>query len=366
MNDCQKQPDMYDYILETKDVIRTIINNRGDILKKGLNYFLAHDIEQIYMIGSGTSYHAAYAVKRFMEKILRMPVRVSYPMIFKDVEEIFNKKTLIIGSSHAGLSSSTIAGLDKAREGGLKTIASTAVHNSEIINHADEIIYCELGEEDAGPKTKGYFCAAVTHILFALAVAVQKGTITGPEEQVYIDRIQQTTDNMSNIAEKANEWYKIQANELREARRIVIIGYENNIATYMEGTLKILEAVRYSVTGYEMEEFMHGIYHSIWDDSFMFYLGAKGQYYPRLLKLIKYFEDRTKHNFLFSADVTQQNGKNFIVPFVDDKDFSFLEYIVPLQVIARRLSADLGINCNIPSDPDFHRKMGSYRTCNFF
>ncbi|MDR2054173.1 MAG: hypothetical protein LBP80_12230 [Treponema sp.] len=57
---------------------------------------------------------------------------------------------------------------------------------------------------------------------------------------------------------------------------------------------------------------------------------------------------------------TRRNSKNFIAPFVDDEDFSFLEYIVPLQVTARRLSADLGINCNISSDPDFHRKMGSY------
>ena len=37
-----------------------------------------------------------------------------------------------------------------------------------------------------------------------------------------------------------------------------------------------------------------------------------------------------------------------------------MEYVVPLQVIARKLSLDLGIDCNISSDPNFHKKMGSY------
>jgi glucosamine 6-phosphate synthetase-like amidotransferase/phosphosugar isomerase protein len=359
MKECKG--DMYNYILETNNVVRDIIKNRQEILAAGVDYFLASGIEQVYMLGSGTSYHASLGAKRFMEKMLKMPVHVSYPLVFKDIETVFNKKTLVIGSSHGGMSSSTIAGLDKARSQGLYTIASSMVHDSEIVKHGDRVIYCEIGEEDAGPKTKGYFCAIVTHILFALAVAVHKGFITKDEEEAYIVRLQKTCDNIPLIAEAVSEWYKSQEQELLKARRIVIIGYENNIATCMEGTLKILEAVRYSVTGYELEEFKHGIYHSIWENDFMFYIGSKGQYYPSLLNVKKYFGERTTHNFLFTGDVSQKNEKNFVFSFIDDDDFSSIEYIVPLQVIARRLSASLGINANISSDPDFHRKMGSYR-----
>jgi glucosamine 6-phosphate synthetase-like amidotransferase/phosphosugar isomerase protein len=353
--------DMYNYIFETNNVVRDIIRNRKEILTAGVDYFLASGVEQIYMLGSGTSYHASLAVKRIMEKMIKMPVQVSYPLIFKDIETVFNKKTLVIGSSHGGLSNSTIAGLDKARSQDLYTIASSMVHDSEIVKHGDCVIYCEIGEENTGPKTKGYFCAIVTYILFALAIAVRKGFITKDDEEAYITRLQKTCDNIPAIAAAASEWYEMQEQELLKAQRIVVIGYENNIATYMEGTLKILEAVRYSVTGYELEEFKHGIYHSIWENDFMFYIGAKGQYYPSLLNMKKYFEERTRHNFLFTSDVSQKDGRSFVFPFIDDDDFSCIEYIVPLQVIARRLSASLGIDTNISSDPDFHRKMGSYR-----
>jgi glucosamine 6-phosphate synthetase-like amidotransferase/phosphosugar isomerase protein len=361
MTNFSEREDMYKYILESKDAVRHIIADRQRILKAGLEYLGASEVEQIYLIGSGTSYHANLASKNLMEKVLGMKVFVSYPLPFKDNEMIFNHHTLVMGSSHGGQSSSTIGGLDKARELRLKTMASTATVESEITKHADVTIYCEIGEENAGPKTKGYFGAMATNMLFALEAAEVKGKITRTEKEAYIERMQTASDNIPVLAEKAVSWYEKNKAELVKARRLVIIGYQNNIPTMMEGTLKILEAVRYGVTGYEMEEFMHGIYHLINNDCFVFYIGAKGQYYERMVQLKKYFEGHTEHNFMFTSDTTIDDGRNFTASFIDDVEFSQFEYIVPLQVVARKLSADLGINCNIPSDPDFHRKMGSYR-----
>ena len=54
-----------------------------------------------------------------------------------------------------------------------------------------------------------------------------------------------------------------------------MLGYESCMSAMLEGTLKILEAVRYSVVGYEMEEFMHGVYHSIDQDTYLLYLGVR-------------------------------------------------------------------------------------------
>lgn len=103
--------DMYQYILESKKAVRNIISNHEEIFHDAVEYFFEGDYEQIYVIGSGTSYHSALAAKRLMEKVLKMKVFASYPIVFKD-EQIFNKKTLVMGLSHAGMSASTIAGLD--------------------------------------------------------------------------------------------------------------------------------------------------------------------------------------------------------------------------------------------------------------
>ncbi|MDR3290317.1 MAG: SIS domain-containing protein [Rickettsiales bacterium] len=165
--------DILQYITETPIYIKKIIEN-NNIFDDAVKYYLNNKIEQIYLLGTGTSLHAHISSKMFMEKILKIPIYCEDAMIFNDYTNIYNKNTLVIASSHGGRSTSTINALDKARNLGCKTIASTAIHNSEITKHSDKVLYCEIGEEKAGPKTKGYLCAIITNMIFALSIAKQK------------------------------------------------------------------------------------------------------------------------------------------------------------------------------------------------
>lgn len=351
--------DMYQYILDSKDAARAIVDQQEDIFSAAQSYYLAHDVEELTIIGSGTSYHAALAAKPLMEKVLGIRVNTSYPILFKD-EILFNNHTMIMGISHAGKSASTIAGLDKARALGLATIALSAEEDATIYAHADCKLPIAIGPESAGPKTKGFIGSIVTLVLFALRIAKTNGKLSMEEYQDYVQRMLQATDEIPNIAEAATKWYEQNKAELLKCRRLYIIGYDRCLAAMMEGTLKILEAVRYSVQGYELEEFMHGIYHAIDQDTYLLYIASDGQYYERILRLKTYFEkERTCHNFLLSSK-PQGSTKDMIYPFSADSDFAILNYIIPMQVLARKLSLDLGIDCNIPSDPQFHRKMASY------
>lgn len=358
----KKDWDMYDYILESKAVVHHIVEQQDEIFQEALDYFFLQDIQQIYIVGSGTSYHASLASKQILEKVLGIRVFSYYPMAFKDGEQIMNKNSMVIGISHAGRSSSTIYALDKARAMGMHTIAACAERNRPLMEHADASMYIEIGPEYAGPKTKGFIGSIATLVVFGLNVALRQKKITQNEFNGYVERMLASVDQIPAIAQAASTWYEHNKVELRTCRRMIILGYENATAAMMEGTLKILEAVRYSVTGYELEEFMHGVYHSIHEDTFMIYLGSEGQYYERMIAMRNYFEkERQAHNFVITNDESLQHDQhNLVFPFQNDELFTTMEYVVPLQVIARKLSLDLGIDCNLSSDPDFHRKMGSY------
>lgn len=58
---------MFDYICETPVALRKIIENRKEIADEFVKYYKDKEIEQIYVIGSGTSYHAGLAAKVFLE-----------------------------------------------------------------------------------------------------------------------------------------------------------------------------------------------------------------------------------------------------------------------------------------------------------
>lgn len=60
-----------------------------------------------------------------------------------------------MGLSHAGMSASTIAGLDKAKANGFGTIAMTAEKGRPVEHHGDVKLYVEIrGKKKARPKNK--------------------------------------------------------------------------------------------------------------------------------------------------------------------------------------------------------------------
>ena len=86
---------------------------------------------------------------------------------------------------------------------------------------------------------------------------------------------------------------------------------------------RILEAVRYSVVGYEMEEFMHGVYHSIDQDTYLLYLGCPGKHYQRMVNMMKYFGERDHaHNYMVTSEKEQESKENFVYPFQNDPYFA--------------------------------------------
>ncbi len=353
--------DMYDYILESKEAVRHIVEEQDTLLKEAIDYCSEGKIEQIYVLGSGTSYHAAVSARKAMEDTMQVKVFAMYPMEFVDNEKVFNKNTLVIGISQAGRSTSTIKALDKARKLGLMTLAVTANTQAPVTDHADHTILLAVGEELAGPKTKGYEGSVATLVLLGLKLAEKAGKLTGEQKEQIISAMVETADNIPDIAQKAWDWYKENKEDLLKCRRIIVIGCDSCMGAMLEGTLKILEAARYSVTGYELEEFMHGIYHAIDKDTYLLYLGNKSKHLERMVRMMQYFEtERHAHNYMITSDEALTGQRNMVYPFKEDQYFASMEYVVPMQVLARKMSMDLGIDCNIPSDPLFHKKMGSY------
>lgn len=355
--------DMYEYILESKETVNQVIDERKETMKEALDYFVNRPVKRVVVLGSGTSYHSVLAAKKLMEKLLKMPVQAFYPLTYKDEGGITEEGTLVLGISQAGKSTSTILALDKAKEEGSYTIACTSDLSAPITEHAEVTMLLNIGEEDCGPKTKGFQGSIATLVVFAAEAALRLGRIEESEAEAVYERLRRSASRIEEIAEKSREWVNRNLKEWKECHRLVVTGYGPCMGAVMEGSLKILEGVRCSVTGYQMEEFMHGIYHSIYEKDYMIYLGYPNEYYERMKRMMRYFkEERSGHMFMITSDESyKEDPKAFVYPFENDEELATMEYIVPMQVLTKMISEELGINCNVPSDPDFHKKMGSYQ-----
>ena len=351
---------MFEYIKETPLVLAQILLNRKEITKPFVSLFMEQKFERIILIGSGTSYHGAVSTKGFLERTLQIPVEAYYPILYINQVSVFNQKTLVIGISQGGESKSTIQGLEYSKAHGCTTVSITeAGADSKLAAYSDMALQLHCGDKElAGPKTKGYQATMLNLVLLMLETAYESEKVTDEEYDEIIQRIQSSIENLEQVIENSVAWYERNRAEFKKANRIVVMGYDNNYGNVLEGRLKIEEAVRFGIEGYELEEFMHGIYHSIDENVFMIALASKGIYKERSVKLSNFMSDYSKHQFIIGADL-EASTRNLSMDFVDDPDFSFFEYIIPLQILAFLLSKDLGINANIPKIKNFHYLVGS-------
>lgn len=352
---------MFEYIRETPEVLKKILKERSEISREFVQFYKDKEINQIYILGSGTSYHAGLAAKNFLEEILNRKVFVMYPTQFERGEKVFNFNTLVVGVSQGGQSLSTVVGLKSAKDRGLYTAAVSENPAALIFDAALTKTEIKVGNEKCGAKTKGYAGTILTLMLMFTELALAKQWINAAQAETYFLRMHKVYENINSIIDASVLWYLRIKEEILPARRIIVVGYNGVYADVLEGALKILETVRQGVTGYDIEEFFHGIYNSVNEDTYLFYLASEGDYKQRTLRLIEILSQWTDHHYLIgsSQGVNVENNRYLLCDFVEDPLFSVWEYIIPLQIVACFTAQDLGINPDIPKDPEFHKKIGS-------
>ena len=353
---------MYDYILEEKDVLLRILQKRKSITRPISTLLQNRLVDEIVLCGSGTSYYAALAARRMMENLLQIRVRAELPALFTTQQKIYTKNTLVLGISQGGNSYSTADALEKAKTHQCMTAGLSENPKSLIFQLSDVCLLMECGAELSIAKTKGYTATVLILWLIGIEGALTLKRISDAEAESLIHRLKTVILNYDAVIPAATAWVDSIQDELIEGRRILVLGYGHNYANVLEGSLKMLETLRFGIVGYDLEEFCHGVYNSIHEDTRLIYLASPDPYEKeRLIKIHSVIQETTEHQFIIGAQLPPfiAKEKNCLLPMTDDPDFHVLEYILPLQIISSRIPYKLGINPFLASDPLFHKKAGS-------
>lgn len=352
------QGDVLTYIYETPEILAHIVKNEESILKDSRELLKGQQITEIYLTGSGSSYNAAVAATAFAKKLLGIRVVPVYPVAFMEDIETVSKEAVLLGISQQGTSMAVIQALDEAKKAGIHTISVTGEYDTEITRYGDANIYVECGYEDAGATTKGYTATVLTLILFVLMFAEDAGKADCEEVRQYKDRIMRVVDNMEHVLSDSRNWCEKVAEHLKNSTDLIIITGNHLQSVLLEGVLKFSETCRFPVRGYSAEEFMHGMYNAVRKDTDFLYLFSKEGYeVERMERLFEYYEKQGYKQYTINRK-TKENGITSAC-FVNDSDFSVLEYMLPQQMLFVLTSRAREIDLNTPKDPDFHKYMKS-------
>lgn len=320
------------YLFQTPKFIRNIVTENIEI-------DLEENYRFLYLVGSGSSYNAAKQVAYTMQKIIKIPVIAKYPFEIK--EELFSlpSKTLVVGISQSGASVSTHDALKYAKTTGCRTLALAGERDSYIGKEADYCILLGIPSENAGPKTLGYTITKLR--LLQLAYYLKRRSL--PEEY----------KNLSNqynlVLDNVKAWFFKHADELEKCSDIRVVGSSRAYGDTLESSLKLLETLRIHVTGYDYEEFIHGIYNSINKDTYLIFLDTKHcSNFDKLLHLLNRW---TNHIYFF-------NDINLLGTEEDEVCVNFI-YPVVSEYISAKLPELEGYDASIPKDKEFHFEMKS-------
>ena len=102
----------------------------------------------------------------------------------------------------------------------------------------------------------------------------------------FLQSYKNVSNNLISIVDDAEQWIQKNGKTLVKAKDIRVVGTKDVFGITLEGSLKLVETLRVPVSGYEFEEFTHGIYNAINDSSYLFLLDTNVEPRVETLKTV--------------------------------------------------------------------------------
>ena len=282
---------MFKEIMEQPKAIRDTVfpriqNGRVKLDDLSIDPEYVKELDKIYVIACGSSYHVGVIAKYTLEKLLRKPVEVSLASEFRYSEPIVSEKTLVIVISQSGETIDTLAAMREAKRLGARVLSIVNVVGSTIARESDDVIYTWAGPEIAVATTKAYSTQLAVIYLIGLTFADMLGTISEEEYKNVVRELLQIPSKIENILvhkEDIQYFASIYFNH----ESVFFIGRNLDYAIGLEGSLKLKEISYIHSEAYAAGELKHGTISLIEDGTLVVALASYGRLFEKLMSNVK-------------------------------------------------------------------------------
>jgi len=254
LKEIHEQPDIIRNVLNGKlfDIDEPILLDEVKIDNETLK-----NLNRIEIIACGTSLHAAMVGKYIIEDFTGIAVDVEPSSEYIYRKTVTNANTLVIGVSQSGETADTITAIRQAKEKGAHALIITNRPDSSMARYADSLIPVNAGIEISVAATKSYTAQLLAFYLLAIKLAETKGTLSKEFLRNLKHELIQVPVKLEKILSHKEDIQKI-ARKFANNRNFIFIARGINLATALEGALKLKEISYINATGYAAGELKHG------------------------------------------------------------------------------------------------------------
>lgn len=307
-------------------------------------------IQSVNIIACGTSLHAAMFAKFLWEAWLKIPVQVEAASEYIYRENITNEHSLVIGISQSGETADTITAVKQARAKGAQILIFTNREDSSIVRQADCVVPLKAGIEVSVAATKSYTAQLAALYWVGLYLAEQKNSLPTEQLAALKQDLCELPAKMEEILSNAAAVKSI-ADKLKNFSDMVYIGRGINLASALEGALKLKEISYINANGYAAGELKHGPIALLDENMPVMAVLGPGITLP---KMISNCEEAKARNALLAAVVSEKADiapglfdYRLNIPDTNETTFPLLANI-PLQLLAYYIADSLGREVDQP------------------
>ncbi|HEM5172364.1 TPA: glutamine--fructose-6-phosphate transaminase (isomerizing), partial [Streptococcus suis] len=240
-----------------RKLISAYTNEAGQVTVDADIIKAVQEADRIYILAAGTSYHAGFASKDFLENLTDTPVELGISSEWGYNMPLLSKKPLFVMISQSGETADSRQVLVKANEMGIPSLTVTNVPGSTLSREATYTMLLHAGPEIAVASTKAYTAQIATLAILAKAVGDANGNAYAKEFDlvhelsIVAQSIEASLSEKDVIAEKVEKL-------LSTTRNAFYIGRGSDYYVSMEASLKLKEISYIQCEGFAAGELKHG------------------------------------------------------------------------------------------------------------
>lgn len=345
---------MLDCIKRVPSLLDKIIDNADTTFAQVFSVYDPAGIDEICLIGSGTSFNSAATARYLAEAASGVRVSVVLPNEFLYNYTVRNPKALHVFISQTGTSTVTMNALKYANENGMMSAAVSEKADTPLAREAKAFIDMGSGHEEFGMRTIGYSTTVLTLMLLGMRLGLAAGRLSADAYAAYLGQARLASANIPGVIDKALAWMDVGRRRIMKSSFIAFTGVGPLYGVAVEASVKVWEAPQYPSAGFELDESMHGPNYGYNYNHAVIVLNDGGRDSEKALALARYMKN--EHG----------NGYVIGVGTMDGMDLGFepaggplccLEFAAAIQVFMYRLAVDGGRDFSILG---VHAKMNSY------
>ncbi len=313
---------------------------------------LPRKLDRVVLAGMGTSYFAAIAGARRIERLAHIPTMVDYAGELADRELVMGENDLLIAVTQSGETYDTLVAIEKAKRLGSMAAVVTANPPSEAARMADFAVDIGSGIEVAVPATKTFINTMLVLYMIGLQLGKQKGRLDEDEFERHIESLLALPRAINHTLGQEADIEALAHDRFMDVRNMLILGRGDLYPIAIEGALKMKETAYVHAEGCSASEMKHGINALIEPSTPTIALVPKnGELRTKMLTSIYEVQSRSGEVIAIAhqGDIeTEAIADDLISISSDDDEHSPFLMTIPLQQLAYHTAIAHGINPDRP------------------